>query len=464
MSAPGALPPDFPADLPASLPARADFPPGFLFGTATSATQIEGSASGGAGPSHWDSFAATPGTIQDGSDAGLACDHLTHWPEDLDLAAQAGFDLYRFSTNWARVLPEGRGAVNPAGLDFYDRLVDGILARGMKPALTLYHWDLPAALAAEGGWQNRDIAGWMADYAALVQARLGDRLFSVATLNEPWCVAWLSHVIGAHAPGLRDLHAGARAMHHTLVAHARMQEALRAGGQRNLGIVLNFEPASPLTDSPEDRAACTRFDAIWNRWFISALCHGRYPDAALEGLARWMPRGWEADMAAISAPLDWLGVNNYTARRISAAPGAHWPALRDAPHEGPQTTMGWSLNPAALRDLLIWIARDFTGDLPLYITENGCADLAGQPPCGGNDPHRIAYLGAYLRAARDALRAGVPLRGYVQWSLLDNWEWALGYSQNFGIVAVDRTAQGGLRRTPKASYHALQDFLRQRAI
>ncbi len=439
-----------------SLPPRSSFPSGFLFGAATSAYQIEGSAQGGCGPSHWDTFAATPGTVLDASNGGRACDHLTRWPEDLDLVAGAGLDIYRFSTNWSRILPEGTGAPNPEGLDFYDRLIDGMLERGLKPALTLYHWDLPAALSARGGWQNRDVARWMADYAALVWGRLGDRIWSVAPVNEPWCVAWLSHFLGAHAPGLRDIRAAARAVHHVLLAQGRCVQALRAEGANRVGGVVNLEQPLPADHRPETLAATARFDALMNGLFLGPMFHGRYPDLALEGLAPHLPAGWRDDMHTIAAPLDWLGINYYTCKRIAAAPGL-WPAYAEAPAQGPLTTMGWEICPQGLTDLLIRVARDYTGDLPLLITENGCADMQG-PTAGTEDPHRIAYLAAHLRAAQQALAAGVPLTGYIAWSLMDNFEWALGYTQAFGLVAVDRDS---LQRTPKASYHALSAAMRQ---
>ena len=238
---------------------RFDFPPGFVFGAATAAYQIEGSSFGGCGPCHWDSFAATPGNVVRGEGGGVACDHYHHWPQDLDLIRKANMDAYRFSTSWARVMPDGV-TVNPEGLDFYDRLVDGMLERGLKPFHTLYHWELPSALADKGGWANRDTAWRFADYAEVISAKIGDRVTATATINEPWCVAWLSHFLGIHAPGLRDIRAAARAMHHILLAHGLAVERLRAMGQKNLGIVLNFEHVEPASDSPADLAAAARQD------------------------------------------------------------------------------------------------------------------------------------------------------------------------------------------------------------
>lgn len=439
------------------LPLRADFPDEFVFGAATSAYQIEGHARGGAGRTHWDDFAATPGNVERAENGALACDHLTRWPEDLDLIRNAGFDAYRFSASWARIMPEGRGAPNPEGLDFYDRLVDGMLARGIKPALTLYHWELPSPLADLGGWRNRDIAGWFADYTEVLMARIGDRLWSVALINEPWCVAWLSHFMGYHAPGLRDIRAAARAMHHVCLAHGTAVAALRAAGIGNIGAVCNFEFSHPADDSAETQAAARRYDAIYNRWFVEAFCQGRYPKEVLEGLAPHMPSGWEADMATISAPLDWLGLNYYTCKRIAAAPGP-WPGLAERPGPLPKTAMDWEIYPEGLGHFLRRIHRDHAPDLPLYITENGMAAPDPQQEGRIDDRDRIAYLAAHLAEVRRAIDDGVPVKGYFCWSLLDNYEWTLGYDKRFGLVHVDFES---LRRTPKASYHALSHALQR---
>lgn len=430
---------------------RADFPEGFVFGTATSALQIEGSAAGGAGPSHWDTFAATPGNTIRGETGSLACDHFHRWQEDLDLVRDSGVDAYRFSLSWSRLLPEGRGAPNQAGLDFYDALIDGMLERGLQPWATLYHWELPAALSDEGGWRNRDIAGWFADYAELVTRRFGDRLHAVATINEPWCVAWLSHFLGIHAPGTRDIRAAARAMHHVLLAHGRAIDAMRGLGQDNLGIVLNFEYAAPATDSGADRQAARRQDAIYNRWFINAIMSGTYPAEALEGLAPHLPPGWEDDMAGIGTPIDWLGVNYYTRKLVAHAPESPWPSLRELTGPLPTTDMGWEIYPDGLYHFLTWLNRIAAKRLPLYVTENGMADATSP-----DDPARIAYLDAHIAAARRAMAQGVPLKGYFIWSLLDNYEWSFGYEKRFGLVHVDFET---LKRTPRASYHALRQAI-----
>jgi beta-glucosidase len=432
---------------------RSDFPEGFLFGVATSSYQIEGHAYGGAGPTHWDSFAATPGNVVRAEHGQRACDHYHRWEDDLDLIRDMGADVYRFSTSWARVLPEGTGTPNAEGLDFYDRLVDGMLARGIKPAATLYHWELPQALADKGGWRNADMPNWFAEFTETVMARIGDRVWSAAPINEPWCVGWLSHFDGAHAPGMRDIRATARAMHHILVSHGRSIEVMRGLGMGNLGAVCNFEWVTPASDTPEDVAAAARYDAIYNRFFLGGLFRGEYPAEVLEGLGPHLPEGWQDDFATIRAPLDWLGVNYYTRKIIRHADGA-WPNYAEAPTRLPLTQMGWEIYPDGLRDLLIRNAREYSGDLPIHVTENGMAnpDTPDAP-----DTARIDYLDAHLAAVQEAIAAGAPVAGYYCWSLMDNYEWSLGYEKRFGLVHVDFDS---LARTPKASYQALARWWR----
>jgi len=430
---------------------RRDFPEGFTFGAATSSYQIEGHAQGGAGPTHWDSFAATPGNVVRGENGDLACDHLNRWEADLDLVAGAGLDAYRFSTSWARVQPEGRGAVNQAGLDFYDRLVDGMLARGLKPFATLYHWELPQPLADAGGWQNRDIAGWFGDFTDVVMRRLGDRMHAAAPINEPWCVAWLSHFMGHHAPGLRDIRAAARAMHHVLLAHGRSIEAMRALGMTNLGAVMNFESAVPADDSPKTAQLTRLYDGIYNQWFLSGTRLGQYPQIVLDGLEPHLPTGWQDDFGTITAPVDWLGLNYYTRKLIGPDDTGLWPGLAEVNGPLPKTAMEWEIYPEGLHHFLTMVSRDYARGLPLYVTENGMASHDGL-----TDASRIEYLNDHLAQARRAIAEGVDLRGYFIWSLLDNYEWSLGYDKRFGLVHVDFDT---LERTPKASWTALKAAL-----
>lgn len=442
------------------LPARSQFPDGFVFGTATSAYQIEGHAMGGAGRTHWDDFAATPGNVVRAENGARACDHYTRWPQDLDLIRDANLDAYRFSASWARVMPEGRGAVNAEGLDFYDRLVDGMLARGLKPALTLYHWELPSALADLGGWRNRDIAGWFADYAQVLMRRIGDRVWSVAPVNEPWCVGWLSHFLGLHAPGVRDIRATARAMHHVLLAHGRAVQVMRGLGHRNIGAVCNLEWATPADDSAEAEAAAARYDAIYNRWFLGAIFRKEYPALALEGLEPHLPQGWDEDMAVIGQPVDWCGLNYYTRKLVAPAPGP-WPRYAEVDGPLPKTQMGWEIYPEGLERFLLRAQAEYARGLPIHVTENGMASPEVAVVDGEvDDPERTDYVTQHLAAVQRAIAAGANVRGYFLWSLMDNFEWSLGYEKRFGLVHVDFDS---LKRTPKSSYHALARALARNA-
>lgn len=426
---------------------RGDFGPGFIFGTATAAYQVEGGQTDGRGSSIWDTFAATPGNVKNGDTGRIAVDHYHRWGEDLDLVRDGGFDAYRFSLSWPRLLPEGTGAVNRAGLDFYDRLIDGMLARGIKPFATLYHWDLPSPLQDKGGWMNRDIAGWFAEYAALVARNFGDRLAAVATINEPWCVAWLSHYLGVHAPGYRDLRAAARAMHHVLLAHGTAVDALRGESARNVGIVLNLEKAEAASDNEPDRAAQDLGDALFNRWYLGGVFKGRYPEELTSLLADYLPHGFERDMEVVSRPLDWLGINYYTRGLYAADPSAPQFGFRRVAGPLEKNDLGWEIYPQGLTDLLARVSAEYT-KLPLYVTENGMSE--------DDDNRRVAFYDAHLKAVLAAREQGADVRGYFAWSLLDNYEWAEGYASRFGLVHVDYATQ---KRTPKQSYRAFQGML-----
>jgi len=435
---------------------RADFPKGFTFGAATSSYQIEGHGFGGAGATHWDSFAATPGNVVRGENGARACDHYHQYEQDLDLAAAMGLDAYRFSTSWARVLPEGRGAPNPEGLDFYDRLVDAMLERGLKPYATLYHWELPQPLADLGGWRNRDIAHRFAYFTEVLMGRIGDRIHAAAPINEPWCVAWLSHYLGHHAPGMRDIRAAARAMHHVGLAHGSAIQAMRALGMRNLGAVTNHEFVAPLDDSPKAAKAAQLYDGIYNRWFLGGIRKGEYPADVLEGLEPHLPDAWQDDIATISTPVDWLGLNYYTRRLIAPGPSGLFGDLAEHTGDLPQTTMGWEIYPDGLYHLLARVSAEYADGLPIYVTENGMSANDSVQAGAVNDQPRIDYLNAHFAAAQRAIADGVDLRGYFIWSLMDNYEWSLGYEKRFGLIHVDFD---NLKRTPKASYHALKSAL-----
>ena len=429
---------------------RAEFGDDFVFGVATASYQIEGGQTDGRGTSIWDTFSATPGNVDKGDTGRIACDHYNRWPEDLDLIRDGGFDAYRFSLAWPRLIPDGTGATNPAGIDFYDRLIDGMLERGIRPFATLYHWDLPSPLQDMGGWMNRDIAKWFADYAVLVQQKFGDRLESIATINEPWCVAFLSHFLGNHAPGYRDLRAGARAMHHVLYAHGTATEAIRAAGGDNIGIVLNLSYGMPATDSEEDKLATHLWDGVFNRWYLDGVLKGEYPEDLVKVLEPYLPEGFDKDMGTVGTPIDWLGINYYSRNLMAYDPSR--PFFPVKPVDGPleKTEMGWEIYPDGLENLLVRISNDYK-KLPLYVTENGMAEVEGI-----DDPRRTSYYSDHLKAVLRAREKGADMRGYFTWSLMDNFEWSFGYSKRFGLVHVDYETQ---KRTPKASYRAFQGLL-----
>ena len=435
---------------------RQDFPEGFLFGTATSSYQIEGHAFGGAGSTHWDTFAATPGNVVRAENGDRACDHYHRYEEDLDLVKGAGFDAYRFSTSWARVLPEGRGTPNPEGLDFYDRLTDAMLERGLKPCATLYHWELPSALADLGGWRNPDIANWFADFAEVIMGRIGDRMHSIAPINEPWCVAFLSHFLGHQAPGLKDIRATARAMHHVMKAHGTAIQAMRAMGLSNLGAVVNMEWADPADDTPEAAEAAALYDGYYNRFFLGGMFKKAYPANVMKAFEPHMPQGWQDDFDVIASPLDWVGVNYYT-RKLIAPDTGPWPHHHEVEGPLPKTFMDWEIYPEGLYKFLKRTAAEYTGDLPLFVTENGMANADVIQPDGTvNDPERLDYVQKHLAMVKKAADEGVPVQGYFLWSLLDNYEWSLGYEKRFGLVHVDFDT---MQRTPKSSYYAWQKAL-----
>lgn len=433
---------------------RSDFPDDFLFGAATSAYQIEGHKFGGAGRCIWDDYAATPGNVVRAEHGAVACDHYHRYNEDFDLLRDAGFDAYRFSTSWARVMPDGR-TVNPEGLDFYDRLVDAMLERGLKPMATLYHWELPSALQDEGGWRNRDVAGWFGDFTEAVMGRIGDRMFSTATINEFWCVAWLGHFIGRHAPGVTDVRAAARAMHNVLLAHGTSIQRMRGMGFDNLGAVFNMEWSAPMDDTAGSAEAAALYDDIYNNFFMSGAVKGTYPDRLVTALGPYFPEGWQDDLATIAQPLDWAGINYYS-RSLQGWEEGAWPNLRAGRGALDKTQMGWEVYPQGLYDFLVRTAEVYTGDLPLYVTENGMANADTVVNGAVDDAARIAFFNSHLSAMRDAMDKGVPVKGYLAWSLLDNYEWALGYEKRFGLVHVDFET---LKRTPKASWHAFKKML-----
>jgi beta-glucosidase len=428
------------------------FPADFQWGAGTAAFQIEGGFDAdGKSESIWDRFCTVPGAIDDGSDGKVACDHFNRYHSDVALMADLGLGAYRFSIAWPRVIPDGVGAVNPAGLDFYDRLVDELLAAGVAPYATLYHWDLPQILQDKGGWAVRSTAEAFADYAAAVAERLGDRLASIATLNEPFVSASLGYLEGSHAPGRTERAEAYAAAHHLLLAHGLALPRIREiAPSTEAGIVLNFTPVTAFSDSEDDVMKTALVDGWSNRWYVEPLAGKGYPADVVAAL------GWEqteirdGDLELISAPVDFLGINYYSCMVIRAG--------GEVPPSGPVTDMGWRIEPDGIRRLLVALHAEH-GFPRYYITENGAAmpDVADDSGFV-DDQDRIDYLRSHLLALEGALEAGVPLAGYFVWSLLDNFEWSFGYEKRFGIVRVDYDTQ---ERIPKASAHWYRDLIQR---
>ncbi len=441
---------------------RTQFPEGFVWGAATAALQIEGAAGeDGRLPSIWDTFSRTPGKTSNGDTVDVATDHYHRVDSDIGLMSDLGLQAYRFSVSWPRIIPTGSGEVNQKGIDFYSRLVDGLLEARIQPFLTLYHWDLPQPLEDLGGWAARDTASRFAEYAQVVATALGDRVDTWTTLNEPWCSAILGYGNGVHAPGITDEQATYAAAHHLLLAHGLavgiLRESLPASAP--VGIVTNNAPIRPLTDRDEDVDAARRADGTLNRLFLDPLFRGEYPKDIVADTQPTVDWSFvrDGDLAVIHSPIDFLGVNYYAPAVVSGLndgdgqPAETWPGTPDAvpqPMDLPVTAMGWPIEPAGLSEVLVRIAREYTA-IPLYVTENGAAfdDVVG--PSGEiNDVERIDYLDGHIQAVADAIASGVDVRGYFVWTLMDNFEWALGYTKQFGLLYVDYDT---LERIPKAS-------------
>ncbi len=429
------------------------FPDDFIFGTATSSYQIEGSSFGNCGESHWDTFSKKDNATFKNQDGSVACNHINNWQKDIDLIANSGFSAYRFSFSWPRLLLDGKKIRNNNGFDFYDRLIDAMLEKQLLPFATLYHWDLPEELAEGGGWTNRDTCKWFADYTEKIMSSFGNRLHSIATINEPWCVSWLSHYMGLHAPGLKSLSAAAESMHLILVAHSKAIEVMRSFSHKNIGIVLNKEYCIPATTDYRDISACKLYDEIYNLWFDEAIFKGRYPNRLLEIFETFMPKNFESDLVKISQKLDWIGINYYTRAIVKNDVSEVNIGLKLIPGDLPKTDMGWEIFPDGLTKLLQRQKTDYSDNLPIHITENGMANkdqlINGQI----NDLKRVEYYLCHLKEIKTLLAQGLPIKSYFAWSLLDNFEWAFGYQKRFGLVHVDFSTQ---ERTPKQSYYAFQ--------
>ena len=434
----------------------------FVFGVATAAYQIEGAVlEDGRGATIWDTFSHTPGKVHNGDTGDVACDHYHLWEQDLDLIASLGVDAYRFSLAWARLFADGGGPLNRRGLAFYDRLIDGCLARDIKPFATLYHWDLPQGLADKGGWQNRGTADLFAHYAATVMDHFGDRLEAVTTFNEPWCSSMLGHLLGIHAPGESNLEAAIAVVHGQHRAHGLAVQSMRASSADvPLGIVLNLQSVYPGTNSESDKIAAKRHEAFHNGLFMEPLFNEQYPDEVLDALGHMLPDNWQADIPTIAQPLDYWGLNYYTPMYVSdhKSPETPYPSTRSAVRpEVTRTDIGWEEDASTMSDLLIDINQRYTLP-PCYITENGAAYNHEVVNGVVQDTPRIKYLQDHIGAVVTAMEAGVDIRGYFAWSFMDNFEWAEGYDMRFGLVHVDYKTQ---TRTLKDSAKWYLSFLQK---
>ena len=421
----------------------------FVWGVATSSYQIEGAANeGGRGQSIWDTFCKVPGKVANFDNGDIACDHYHRYKEDLDLMKWMGVKAYRFSVAWPRVIPDGVGRVNEMGLDFYDRLIDSLLEREIAPWLTMYHWDLPEALQLRGGWNNREVVEWFGEYAEVLTSRFGDRVKNWMTLNEPLCSAWLGHLYGDMAPGIKDLQTALNVSHHLLMSHGLACQVIRSNvSEANVGIVINVTPAVPATDSQEDSNAAQLADGFDNRWFLDPVFGRAYPADVIDTLGA-SPEIHSGDMKLIAQDLDFLGVNFYFRQTVAADQNSKPLPIRSVNRENvKRTAMNWEVHPQAFEEILLRISKEYSPKA-IYITENGSA--WNDEVINGEiiDDERIDYLARHLDAMRSAREQGAPILGYFAWSFLDNFEWAYGYEKRFGLIYVDYKTQ---KRTPKKS-------------
>jgi beta-glucosidase len=440
------------------------FPDGFLWGVCSSAYQIEGAWNeDGKGPSIWDWFSHRPGKVARGENGDVACDHYHRWREDLDLLKDLGVRAYRFSISWPRVFPEGRGKVNAAGLDFYDRLVDGLIERGIEPFPTLFHYDLPLALHVQGGWPKRETAAAFGEYAAAVAARLGDRVNWWITLNEPLVVALLGYLLGRHAPGRRHPGEYIRALHTQFLAHGEAVRAIRGASKRpaRIGIALNLSPFHPEKDRETDRRGAVRFDMLSNRICLDPILRGSYPPDIWRNFRPFQPDIRDGDMARISEPIDFLGVNYYSRHVVSGGRWIPFTGARMVRPKGGEFSPMWEIYPPGLGEMVERVWNDYRPRM-ILVTENG-VPAPDAPDSGGEvrDPSRISYLQRHLRVLHGVVRKSVPVKGYFVWSFTDNFEWELGYAMRFGLVHVDYATR---KRTPKSSFRFLAEVIRRNGL
>lgn len=431
-----------------------EFPTDFIFGTATSSYQIEGNSFGGCGKSIWDEFAKKR---LKGVDGQKACNHFNYFKEDIKFIKEAGFKAYRFSFSWPRILPSDHNTINTEGLDFYSRLLDEILKNDLEPFPTLYHWDLPLRFSSLGGWENQDTCKRFADFSYIISEKYSDKFQKIATINEPWCVSWLSHYLGEHAPGLNNLSSAVKTMHNILLAHGMSLQALRSNGNNKIGIVLNNEYPEAFNDDPKNIQAAKLFDDIYNRWFSDAIFKGSYPELALNILEKYLPKNYNSQLKIISHPIDWIGINYYTRsviKYLNADDGINYECERGSLKK---TDMGWELYPKGLSYFIERIHQEYSDDIPIYVTENG---MANNDQISSNevieDKDRVEYFQLHLKEILDCLKKGIQVKGYFAWSLLDNYEWAFGYEKRFGLIHVDFET---FKRTPKESFNQFSKYL-----
>ena len=432
-----------------------DFPDNFTFGAATSSYQIEGNSYGRCGKSIWDEFAQKK---LKGIDGLKACNHYEYFKEDIKLIKDLGFKAYRFSFAWPRLFPENNSNSNEEGVDFYNRLLDEILNNDLEPFPTLYHWDLPIRFSRMGGWESQDTCKHFADYSYFVSQQFGDKFEKVATINEPWCVSWLSHYLGEHAPGKKDLKSAVLTMHNILFAHSQSVEALRSCNDHQIGIVLNNQFGQPIDSNEENIQATKLFDEIHNRWFSDAIFKGKYPELALSILEKYLPESYKTQLELISSPIDWIGLNYYTRSLIKYKKSDDGVNYECNSGTLKKTDMGWEFYPEGLSYFIKRINKEYDNNIPIYITENGMAN--NDKLSLGNsikDHDRIEFFNIHLKEVLDCVNEKLPVKGYFAWSLLDNYEWAFGYSKRFGLVFTDFQ---NFKRIPKNSYYEFQKYLK----
>ena len=434
------------------------FPTNFIFGTATSSYQIEGQLYGNCGLSNWDVFANKSGKTYKGHNGSVACAHVINYEKDLDFVKECGFSAYRFSFSWPRLYPKENGKVNKVGLNFYDKLIDCLLEKKLLPFATLYHWDLPKYLDDKGGWTNSDTVKRFSEFSHLIMEKYGDRIHSIATINEPWCISWLSYYWGEHAPGIKNIEATAKSMHYILLAHGKSVEIAREHGHKNVGIVLNKTHVIPQRDTKENKFAAKLYDEIHNTWFDEAIFKGKYPKNLLNILRPYLPKNYSTDLKIISKKIDWVGINYYTRTIVKKDNNEKFFGFKTLKGKLSKTDMGWEIYPKGLTYVINKLKKNYSRMIPIYITENGMAHSDSLEQGRVDDQERVSFYAKHLLQIKKLLIKGAPIKGFFAWSLLDNFEWSYGYSKRFGLIYVDFKNQ---KRVPKSSWFEFKKALKK---